>query len=149
MKLSNRILGINGPAGSDGWEVYYRAREMKAAGQKVINLTVGDHDAPTDPAIIAALAESAAAGHTRYTAVNGTLELRSAIAARVQERTGIATTAENVAVTNGGQAALFSALMALCDTGDTALFIDPYYATYPGTIRWAGSLKFAKNTTCG
>ena len=143
MKLSNRILGINGPGGSDGWEVYYRAREMKAAGQKVINLTVGDHDAPTDPTIIAAMAESAAAGHTRYTAVNGTLELRSAIAARVQKRTGVATKDENVAVTNGGQAALFSAIMALCDTGDTALFIDPYYATYPGTIRAAGAIPHA------
>jgi len=139
MKLSNRILGINGPGGSDGWEVYYRARELKAAGQPVINLTVGDHDAPTDPSIVQALADSAAAGSTKYTPVQGKPELRRAIAARVQARTGVPTTIDNIAVTNGGQAALFSALMCLCDPGDTALFVDPYYATYPGTIRAAGA----------
>jgi len=143
MKLSNRILGINGPGGSDGWEVYYRARDMQAAGQPVTNLTVGDHDAPTDPAIIQAMAESAAAGNTRYSPVQGRANLRTAIAERVQARTGTPTTIDNIAVTNGGQAALFSALMTLCDAGDTALFIDPYYATYPGTIRAAGAIPRA------
>ena len=143
MKLSNRILGINGPGGSDGWEIYYRAREMQAAGQPVTNLTVGDHDTPTDPAILNAMAQSAAQGDTRYTAVNGTPDLRSAIATRVRTRTGIPTAPDNIAVTNGGQAALFSSLMALCDPDDTALFIDPYYATYPGTIRAAGAVPHA------
>lgn len=143
MRLSDRILGINGPGGSDGWEVCYRAREMEAAGQPVINLTVGDHDVPTNPAIIKAMRDSAEAGNTGYTPVQGKAELRRAIANRVQTRTGVPTNVENVSVTNGGQAALFSCMMALCDPGDIALFIDPYYATYPGTIRAAGAIPRA------
>ena len=49
--------------------------------------------------------------------------------------TGVATTRDNIAVTPGGQAGLFAAHMAVCDPGDAALLVDPYYATYPGTIR--------------
>ena len=43
MKLSERILGLTG-GGSDGWDVYRKARAMKAAGEDVIELTVGEHD---------------------------------------------------------------------------------------------------------
>ena len=50
------------------------------------------------------------------------------------------TTRANVVVTPGGQAALFATHAATCDAGDTALFIDPYYATYPGTLRGAGAV---------
>ena len=49
------------------------------------------------------------------------------------------TTPENILVTPGGQSALYSAHSAVCDEGDTALYIDPYYATYPGTIRGIGA----------
>ncbi|MEL7116259.1 MAG: pyridoxal phosphate-dependent aminotransferase, partial [Pseudomonadota bacterium] len=69
----------------------------------------------------------------------GTPQLRQAIAARVTAQTGTPTTPDNVMVTAGGQAALFAAHIACCDPGDTALFIDPYYATYPGTIRGASA----------
>jgi arginine:pyruvate transaminase len=62
------------------------------------------------------------------------------VAARVEAATGVGTTRDNVMITPGGQAALFAAHMAVCDPGDVALFIDPYYATYPGTLRGAGAV---------
>ena len=43
-------------------------------------------------------------------------------------------------ITPGGQAALFAAHMAVCAPGDTAAYIDPYYATYPGVVRSASAL---------
>jgi arginine:pyruvate transaminase len=138
MKLSERILGLTG-GGSDGWDVYRKARAMKAAGEDVIELTVGEHDRHTEPEILDAMYASARAGHTGYAALPGTDGLRDAIAARVSERTGVATTRDNVVVTPGGQAALFAAHVTVCDSGDRALYIDPYYATYPGTIRGAGA----------
>jgi len=46
-------------------------------------------------------------------------------------------------ITPGGQAALFAAHHAACDEGDRALYIDPYYATYPGTIRGVGAMPVA------
>ncbi|MGB1236358.1 MAG: pyridoxal phosphate-dependent aminotransferase, partial [Planktomarina sp.] len=53
----------------------------------------------------------------------------------VQDRTGVKTTRDNVLITPGGQSALYAAHMVTCDAGDTALYLDPFYATYPGTIR--------------
>lgn len=139
MQLSARIRDING-GGSDGWDVFYRARRMKADGIPVIELTIGEHDIRTAAPILQEMHRSALAGHTGYAAVPGTDALRDAVAARVEARTGVPTRRGNVLITPGGQAALFAAHVAACDAGDTALFIDPFYATYPGTIRSAGAL---------
>ncbi|WP_371059604.1 pyridoxal phosphate-dependent aminotransferase [Rhodosalinus sp. 5P4] len=138
MELSRRIRTLN-EGGSDGWELFYRARALKAAGQPVTELTVGEHDVPTHPEILAAMQSAAAAGHTGYAMVPGVDALRDAVAERVAARTGVPTGRENVLITPGGQAGLFAAHMALCDPGDRALYLDPYYATYPGTIRAAGA----------
>lgn len=139
MELSHRITHLTG-GGSDGWDVFYRARRMIAAGEPVTELTIGEHDIRTHPAILDAMHAAAKAGHTGYAMVPGTDSLRDAVAARVQARTGVPTTRDNVLVTPGGQAALFAAHHAVCDEGDTALYVDPYYATYPGTIRGVGAL---------
>jgi arginine:pyruvate transaminase len=138
MNLSKRITHIT-PGGSDGWDVFYRARVMKSAGQPVIDLTIGEHDIPTHPSILDAMHASATGGHTGYAAVPGTQALRQAVANRIQSRTGVPTTPANILITPGGQAALFAAHTAVCDEGDVALYIDPFYATYPGTIRGIGA----------
>ncbi len=142
MQLSQRITRLNG-GGSDGWDVFYKAREMIAEGVPVTELTIGEHDIRTAAPILQAMHASALGGHTGYAMVPGTADLRDAVAARVQARTGVPTTRANVLVTPGGQAALFAAHHAACDEGDTALFIDPYYATYPGTIRGVGARALA------
>ena len=139
LALSRRIDAIR-DKGSDGWEIHYKSRAMAEAGEAVLRLTVGEHDTRTDPSILAAMAASAAAGNTGYTLGPGKLDLREAVAERVQTRTGVATSWRNVIITPGGQAALFAALMAVCNDGDRALFCDPYYATYPGTIRAVGAV---------
>jgi len=145
MKLSNRITNVTG-GGSDGWDVFYRARAMIAAGHPVIELTIGEHDIRTHPDILNAMHTAAIGGHTGYAAVPGTDALRRTIAARIQDRTGVPTTAANIMVTPGGQSALFACHHALCDEGDRALFIDPYYATYPGTIRSVGAVPVSIQT---
>jgi len=138
MRLSERILNIT-PNGADGWAVFYKARQMKADGQDILELTIGEHDKKTDPAILDALTQSARAGNTGYAMVPGSRALREAVARRIRMRTQTPTDHENILITTGGQAALFAAHMAVLDPGDTALFLDPYYATYPGTLRAAGA----------
>lgn len=146
MKLSKIITNING-GGSDGWDVFNRARRMIADGIAVTELTIGEHDIKTDVAILGAMQGAAVGGHTGYASIAGTPALRQSVAARITQRTGVPTTAENILITSGGQAALFAAHRAACDQGDTALFIDPYYATYPGTIRSVGAIPKAILTT--
>ncbi len=139
MQVSRRLTNITG-GGSGGWDLFNRAREMKLSGIPVTELTIGEHDTPTDPSILDAMHRAALDGHTGYTTIGGLAELRQRIAQRVQQRTGVPTAPANVLIVPGGQAGLFGALMATCEPGDTALFIDPYYATYPGTIRAAGAV---------
>lgn len=142
MKLSTRITTLTG-GGSDGWDVFNRARALIAGGHPVIELTIGEHDIRTPPVILDAMHCSAKGGHTGYAMVPGTDSLRRTVAERVQARTGVPTAIENVLITPGGQSALFATHHAVCDEGDTALYIDPYYATYPGTIRAVGARPFA------
>ena len=139
MTPSHRITRITG-GGSDGWDLFRRARRMIAQGRPVIELTIGEHDIRTDPRILAAMDAAARGGHTGYAAVPGTPELRAEVASRIAAQSGVETTPENVLIVPGGQAGLFMAHHATCDTGDGALYIDPYYATYPGTIRSAGAV---------
>lgn len=138
MQLSKRITGLTG-GGSDGWDVYYRANQMTADGVDVIHLTQGEHDIGTDRSILDAMYQAALDGHTGYSMFNGNTNLRERVAKRLTERTGVKTTPDNVQITPGGQSALFAAHCATCDQGEKALFIDPYYATYPGTIRGVGA----------
>jgi arginine:pyruvate transaminase len=133
--LTNLIEG-----GSDGWEVFMRARKMIANGTPVTELTIGEHDIRTDPSILAAMDVSARGGHTGYATVPGIAELRAEVAARVQTRTGVPTEPENVMITPGGQSALFASHLAACPFGQKALYLDPYYATYPGTLRGVGAV---------
>jgi arginine:pyruvate transaminase len=138
MQLSQRITGLTG-GGSDGWDVFYRARRMIADGVDVTELTIGEHDIRTDPRILEAMHAAALAGQTGYAAVPGIDALRDAVAARLVERTGVPTSRDNILITPGGQAALFAAHHLTSDEGDVALYCDPYYTTYPGTLRAVGA----------
>jgi len=142
MQVSKRISGLLG-SGDDGWGLFNRARAMQAAGIAVTELTIGEHDIRTAAPILQDMHRAALSGHTGYASVPGINALRDAVAQRVQQRTGVATTRDNVVITPGGQSALFAAHTAACDPGDTALYIDPFYATYPGTIRGASAIPVA------
>ncbi len=134
MQASKRISNILG-GGSDGWDVFNRARAMIADGVAVTELTIGEHDIRTAAPILQDMHRAALSGHTGYASIPGTPALRDAIAARVTARTGVPTTRDNVMITPGGQSALYAAHFATLNPGDRALYIDPFYATYPGTLR--------------
>ena len=137
--LSKRISTLHGQGG-DGWDLYYKAQAAKAAGHAITDLTIGEPDMPPDPSILAAMDDAARSGGPGYTPAAGLPALRTAIANRVESRTGVSTGPENIAVTAGGQAALFAAHVLTCGDGGTGLFLDPFYATYPATIRAAGGV---------
>ncbi|MEO1676520.1 MAG: aminotransferase class I/II-fold pyridoxal phosphate-dependent enzyme [Pseudomonadota bacterium] len=135
------------PGGDDGWAVYYRARTMQAAGAQVTMLAIGEHDRPTPAPILDAIDRAARRGDLLgYAPVPGLPALREAVAAWVAARTGVATGPDNVLITAGGQAALFAAHMLALEPGQTGLYLDPFYATYPGTVRAAGGRAVAVPT---
>ncbi|MEM7237239.1 MAG: pyridoxal phosphate-dependent aminotransferase [Pseudomonadota bacterium] len=138
MKYSTRIDGIV-TGGNDGWGVYYRARQMKAAGEPVTMLSIGDHDIKTDTMILDAMKASMDAGNLGYAPVSGSEGLREAIAERITARTATPARKDNIVVTPGGQSALYSAMLATLDPGQSCIVLDPFYATYEQTIRAASA----------
>ena len=123
MRLSGRMRSGD-VADAAAWATHYRARSMREAGEAVLDLTIGEHDWPTDRSILRAMHESAMSGKTGYADVSGILPLRKALARRIEKSTGAPTGPDQVLVTNGGQAALLAAHMAVLDPGDRAAMID-------------------------
>ena len=135
---STRISNII-PSGKDGWEVHFDAMTRKQQGEDIIMLSVGDHDFDTPSETVEATVRLVRAGHHHYVQLPGLPRLREAMAKVTTRSTGVATAADQVIATPGGQAALYAAAQATLDPGSHAIVVAPYYATYPGTFRAAGA----------
>ncbi len=135
---SSRITGIT-PSGKDGWEVHFAAMNRHQAGEKIIMLSVGDHDFDTPSETVEACVTAVRGGFHHYTQLPGIPRLREAMAKISTRSTGVPTSANEVIATPGGQAALYAAVQGVLDPGGHAIVVAPYYATYPGTFRAAGA----------
>ena len=111
-----------------------RAAELRRAGRSIINLVVGEPDFDTPPAIRAAAARAVEAGATRYTAGAGTLELRQAIAAKLQRENGLSYGTSEIIVTAGAKSAIYTALAATLEPGDEVIIPAPYWVSYPDMV---------------
>src|SRR4051794_36608497 len=106
-RLSETVASI---AESPTLAVDARAKELKAAGEKVIGFGAGEPDFPTPDHIVAAAAEAAQHPlYHHYTPTPGLLELRAAIAHKTERDSGLKVTPAQVVVCNGGKHALFNA----------------------------------------
>jgi len=110
----------------------------RAEGQDVISLGAGQPDFPTPPAGLKGGIEAIENGQTRYTPVAGTPELRALIARKLKEENGLAVTPSQVVVTAGAKQAIYHALLALVDPGDTVLVPLPAWPSYVEMVRLVG-----------
>ncbi len=116
-----------------------KAKELQSQGHDVISLTVGEPDWPTYPAASEAGIEAIRQGITKYTAANGTVELRKAIVARTQIDLNQTYAINEVVVTSGAKFAIFAALQVLCDSTDEVIIHSPYWVSYPTMVELAGA----------
>jgi len=108
-----------------------RMQELSAGMENVVHLEQGEPDFTTPKHILEAAVEAVKKGFTHYTDVNGTLELREAIAEKFRKENGIdADPQTEVTVTSGSQEAMFIAAFGFLNRGDEALILDPYYPAY-------------------
>ncbi len=112
--------------------------ELRAAGRDIIGLGAGEPDFPTPENICAAGKRAIDDGHTRYTAVDGIAELKSAIIDKFQRENGLSYQTSEVTVSSGGKQVLFNALMATLNPGDEVIIPAPYWVSYPDMVRLAG-----------
>lgn len=116
-----------------------KAKELQAQGHDVISLTVGEPDWPTYSAASEAGIAAIRNGITKYTAANGTVELRKAIVQRIKSDLDLTYTLSEVAVTGGAKYAIFAALQVLCDPTDEVIIHSPYWVSYPTMAELAGA----------
>lgn len=95
-----------------------------------IHLEVGEPSFATPAHVVDAAHRAAAEGRTKYTPNAGVPVLREAAAAKVCSRNGIDVAPEQVVVTSGAVAGIFSALAALVEPGEEVLISDPSWPNY-------------------
>ncbi len=114
------------------------ARELKAAGRDVIGLGAGEPDFDTPDSIKEAAIAAIRAGQTKYTAVDGTPELKAAVAAKFKRENGLEFRLDEISVGTGGKQIIYNALMATLDPGDEVVIPAPYWVSYPDMVLLAG-----------
>ena len=111
-----------------------KAAELKAAGRDVIGLGAGEPDFDTPENIKQAAYAAIAGGQTKYTAVDGTVELKQAICGKFKRENGLTYELNQISVGSGGKQVIFNALMASLDPGDEVVIPAPYWVSYPDMV---------------
>ena len=134
IKLSNRVQRVKP---SPTLSVTARVAELRAAGKDIIGLGAGEPDFNTPEHIGAAAIEAIRSGFTRYTAVDGTPELKRAIIAKFKRDNGLDYAPEQILVSCGGKQSFFNLCQALLNPGDEVIIPAPYWVSYPDMVRLA------------
>ena len=133
--LVDRIAGEE----TGAWRVHWEGVRRRDAGHDVIFLTVGDPDQAAPEAVVGATIEALRRNRTGYSPIIGYPQVRAAVAARFERRTGRPCTADNVVLTPGTQGGLFCALNCLAGLGDEVILPEPIYGPYAGVIGASGA----------
>lgn len=115
-----------------------RVLELKRAGVDVIGLSAGEPDFDTPDFVKEAAIEAIRKGQTKYTNVDGTAELKEAIAAKFKRDNGLDYAPTQISVNVGGKHTLFNALVASIDPGEEVIIPAPYWVSYPDIVNFAG-----------
>ncbi len=108
-----------------------RAAKLKAEGKDIIGLAAGEPDFDTPVHISDAGVEAIRRGVTRYTAVDGTTELKDAIIGKFKRDNGLTYDRTQILVSSGAKQTCFNACLALLDPGDECVIPAPYWVSYP------------------
>jgi aspartate aminotransferase len=143
MKVS-RLIEVLEPSATIAMAA--KAKELAAAGQTVLDFSLGEPDFTTPEHICRAAQAAMQEGHTHYTAAAGIPELKKAVARQYQERHGIEYRADQVVVSNGAKHALHNVFTALCDPGDEVIIPAPYWVSYAEIVRLASGVPVIVDT---
>ncbi len=118
--------------------VVKKATELKAAGKDIISLGAGEPDFDTPDNIKKAAIEAIQNGKTKYTIVDGTIELKRAIMQKFKRENNLTYNEKQVTVGVGGKHVIFNAILATINPGDEVIIPAPYWVSYPDIVLLAG-----------
>jgi aspartate aminotransferase len=144
MKLSKRMEAVKP---SPTMASVAEATALRAAGVDVISFGAGEPDFDTPEHVKEAARQALARGDTKYTAVEGTVALRNAIAAKLARENELRYSADNeICVGCGGKQVLFNAFLALLEPGDEVLVPAPFWVSYRDMIALTGARQSTVTT---
>jgi aspartate aminotransferase len=123
------------------------ARELKAQGKDIIDLSLGEPDFDTPVHIKEAAKKALDDGYTKYTPVNGLLDLRQAIVKKFDRDHNLQYTVNQIVVSNGAKQSVFNLCMALLDPGDEVILPAPYWVSYFEIVKMAGGVPIVAQST--
>jgi len=126
-------------ATESAFEVLARAKELEAQGRSIINLGIGQPDFRTPEHIVEAGIKALRDGHHGYTAANGILDLREAVAADLDRRLAVAVDPAQVLIVPGGKVTMFFAALMFGEPGAEILHPDPGFPIYNSIVRFSGA----------
>ena len=116
--------------------VTQKARELKAAGKDIIGLGAGEPDFDTPENIKKAAIQAINNGDTKYTAVDGTPELKNAIKEKFKRENNIDYELNEISVGTGGKQIIFNAFAVSLNVSDEVIIPAPYWVTYPDVVNY-------------
>lgn len=137
IKLSQRVQSIKP---SPTLAITARAAALKAEGKDIIGLGAGEPDFDTPDHIKNAAIDAINQGKTKYTAVDGTAELKQAIIAKFARDNGLSYQANQILVSVGGKQSFFNLSQAMLDAGDEVIIPAPYWVSYPDMVLLADAV---------
>lgn len=116
--------------------IYDKAKEY----ERVVDLTLGDPDIPTPKAVKEAAYRAIGENKTKYTANAGIAELRKAISADVEKRTGVKYSSDEICVTAGAMGALYLSAVSILDPEDEMIILEPHWPNYTNMVKMCGAV---------
>ena len=142
--LSHRVQSIKP---SPTLAVTARAAELRTEGKDIIGLGTGEPDFDTPQHIKEAAIEALRKGQTKYTAVDGTAELKLAIINKFKRENDLTYNNNQILVSCGAKHSIYNLLQATLNPGDEIIIPAPYWVSYPDMAKLAGAEPVILKTT--
>ncbi len=135
MKLANRMDLLSE---SITIAITTLSRELKAQGKDIVSFSAGEPDFDTPQKIKDAAVAALNNGETKYTAVEGTPEVKAAIVEKLKRDNGLDYKPSDIIVSVGAKHSLFNIFQAMLNEGDEVIIPAPYWVTYPEQAQYSG-----------
>jgi aspartate aminotransferase len=116
-----------------------QAMKLKAEGRDIVSLSAGEPDFDTPEHVREAAIAAIRAGKTRYTQVDGTPELKAAIARKFRLQNELEFETDQIIVSNGAKQSLYNLMVAVLNRDDEVVVPAPYWVSYPDMVKLTGA----------
>ena len=113
------------------------AAALRAKGHDIIDLGAGEPDFDTPEHIRAAGIAAIQNGQTRYTPVEGTPALKTAIIDKFRRENNLSYAPDQIIVSSGAKQTCYNVCSAVLNPGDEAIVPAPYWVSYPDMVKLA------------